>query len=689
VKNIIFKSARWLLPVAVILAAFVVFLPALENGFVELDDDSNFLNNPNYRGLAWDNLRWMFATFHMGHYQPLSWMTLGVDYSLWGMDAFGYHLTSLMLHSVNALLFYFVCLRLLRLSIPDAKDFVSRGAAAAAALLFAIHPLRVESVAWITERRDVLSGMFFLLTILAYLKSAAAATRSASFTWLTGAVALYAASLLSKATGMTLPVVLVLLDVYVLHRLGGGRGNWLGPDARRVWLEKLPFALLAVVAAVVAALAQKSIGAMVSMAQYGAAQRTAQASYNFLFYIGRTIVPVGLSPLYEVPRGFSAWDPIYIASAVAVVGVSAALFFFRRRWTAGWAVWIYYIVLLLPVSGIAQSGSQLVADRYSYLSCLGWPLLVGGGLYYLWRREPLSRTVASAAAALAVCACLGILTWRQTRIWHDSETLLTYVLAHDPNSRIAHNNLGNIMLRRGELNAAIAHYTSAIKSNPFYDLPYANLAVVLTTQGKRDEAIDIYRQALEANPAFTKARVKLAELLSAEGRNDAAAAEFSKAVEIDPSSFEAHHLWGNALMRQGDWRGAVDHYRRALQIDPKNVEVRTNLGGALAALGDDNAAIAEYRAALHVDADYISARYNLGLLLAEHGDLHNAIEHLRRVVELNPNDAEAHYHLGRFLAEEGQSKNAAEEFGTAIKLRPQWPEAQERLKRLSAAAGKR
>lgn len=681
-KNFILKSTPWIAPLAVVLGTFAAFLPSLHNGFVDLDDDSNFIENPSYRGLAWTNLRWMFTTFHMGHYQPLSWITLGLDYRLWGMDPSGYHLTSLALHAVNAVIFYFLCQRMLRLSMPDAKDLAVRGVVAAAALLFAIHPLRVESVAWVTERRDVLSGMFFLLTILAYLKSAAAESSAASIRWLVSSVALYAASLLSKATAMTLPVVLLLLDIYVLRRLDGTPCQWFRRQTMRFWLEKLPFVLLASAAAVTAALAQRSIGAMVGLERYSLAQRSAQAGYSFLFYPWRTLVPTGLSPLHEVPLNFSPWESVYVVSALTAVGFTAVLFFFRRRWPSLWAVWLYYIVLLLPVSGIAQSGSQLVADRYSYLSCLGWPLLISAGLCVLWSRERWSRPGIS-TGLVAICMVLGVLTWRQTEIWHDSDRLLTYALDREPNSRIAHNNLGNIMLRRGELNQAVSHYSRAIESNPFYDYPYANLAVALVAQGKKDEAIETYRKALQLNPAFTKARLSLAELLVSQGKIEAALMEFRKAVEMDPSSADAHHRWGNALMRYGDWRMAAEQYRYALQIDPKNVEARTNLGGALAALGEDSAAIAEYRAALSVDANYTSARYNLGLMLAEKGDVASGIQQFRRVVEQNPSDAEAHYHLGILLAQVGENKQAAQELRVALQLRPEWPEAQRQLEEIS------
>jgi hypothetical protein len=229
----------------VALVTFAVFFPALRNEFVNWDDYELLVNNPHYRGLGWEQVRWMFSTFHTGHYQPLSWMTFALDYLIWGMEPFGYHLTNLVLHAANAALFYFLVLRLLSLALsqpPSAPDLGLRTAAGFAALFFSIHPLRVESVAWATERRDVLSGLFFLATILCYLQAMTYSNDPSHHArWRNKALIVYGLSLLSKASGVTLPVVLLVLDVYPLRRLGGGPGMWFGPLARRVWWEKVPF----------------------------------------------------------------------------------------------------------------------------------------------------------------------------------------------------------------------------------------------------------------------------------------------------------------------------------------------------------------------------------------------------------------------------------------------------------------
>src|SRR5881296_409007 len=259
------RWVHWLVPALIALVTFAAFLPALQNQFVNWDDHENFLDNPHYRGLGWTHLRWMWTT-HLGHYIPLTWMTLGLDYLLWGMNPVGYHLTSLLLHAANAVVFFFVVRRILTRALPSLSE---RGHALAvsagfAALVFAIHPLRVESVAWVTERRDVLSGLLYLLTILMYLRAREREERGRGWYW--AAVGLFAGALLSKAMAVSVPVVLLILDVYPLRRLGGFVGWWSEP-ARRIYIEKIPFVLLAAAASAIAVMAQSSVHAAASLAQ--------------------------------------------------------------------------------------------------------------------------------------------------------------------------------------------------------------------------------------------------------------------------------------------------------------------------------------------------------------------------------------------------------------------------------------
>src|SRR3989475_3697698 len=366
------------IPLVIAFSTFAAFLPALQNQFVSWDDAENFLDNPHYRGLGWTHLRWMWTT-HLGHYIPLTWMTLGLDYLLWGLNPVGYHLTSLLLHAANAVVFFFVVRRILTLALPSPSE---RGQALAvsagvAALVFAIHPLRVESVAWATERRDVLSGLFYLLTILMYLRAYEFGARGRGWYWL--AVAVFVCALLSKSMVVNLPVVLLIVDIYPFRRLGGVIGWWSEP-ARRVYVEKIPFVLLAAAASAIAIMAQSSVHAALSLAQLSVPGRLAISAYGVSFYLWKMVVPLNLSPLYERPLTLNPSAMPFVLNYGLVLALTAIVLALRRRAPGLLAVWFAYVVVLLPVLGIFQSGPQIAADRYTYLAGLGWALLTGAAL---------------------------------------------------------------------------------------------------------------------------------------------------------------------------------------------------------------------------------------------------------------------------------------------------------------------
>src|SRR5437879_3210461 len=341
------RWVRWLAPSLVALLTLAAFLPALQNQFVRWDDDENFLDNLQYRGLGWMRLRWMWTTFHMDHCAPLTWMTLGLDHVLWGMNPLGYHLTSLLLHAANAAVFYVVVLRILTLAVPRLAD---RGRALAAsagftALVFAIHPQRVESVVWVTERRDVLSGLFYLLTILVYLRACAPEAPGRRSYWLS--VALFGCALLSKSMAVSLPIVLLILDVYPLRRLGGPLGWWSEP-ARRVYVEKIPFVLLAAAASALAVRAQVLLHSMAPLDQLSVPARLAVSAYGLSFYLWKMLVPSNLSPLYERPLAVDPLAMPFILSYGVVLAITAIALALRRRVPGLSASWSAYVVALLP-----------------------------------------------------------------------------------------------------------------------------------------------------------------------------------------------------------------------------------------------------------------------------------------------------------------------------------------------------
>jgi len=545
----------------------VVFWPTLGHQFLDWDDDRNLVNNPDFRGLGWANVRWMLTTTLMGHWIPFTWLTFGTDYVIWGMRPFGYHLTNMLLHSGAAVAMYFMALRLLRKATAGGEIALRLGALAAA-LFFAIHPLRVESVAWATERRDVLSGLWLMLTVLTYLVSVDRPDERRRW-WLAVSLGCYALALTSKAIVMTLPAVLLIVDVYPLRRLDRWRA-WTTAEGRRALIEKIPFVMLAVAGAGMAVYALRTHAAEMIVSQ-SLESRVAAALYGIAFYAWKTFVPVGISPLYQLPPRVDPADPAMLASAAVVVTVTAVLVWQRRRWPAGLAAWLAYLVLLAPVSGIVQSGPQLVAARYSYLACLGFALLVGAVVWWLARRAagppPAWRWAGVGGAVVAVSlAGIGALAWSQTHAWRDSETLWAHVVSLDPASAIAHNNLGFAYLQQGRLADAEREVQAALRLDPEWELAHANLAVVLLRQGRLAEA--------------GEARVQLGYMLLKHGKYEAAIDLFQKEVASRPGDAGAHNNLGAALLLRGQVGPAIGQFEEALRINPAHEKARRNLAAA-------------------------------------------------------------------------------------------------------------
>lgn len=667
---------RFLIPLSIVVLTFVAFLPSLQNGFVNWDDEAVLLDNPNYRGLGWQQLRWMFTTFHMSVYRPIAWITMGIDYLIWGMAPFGYHLTSLFFHCANAVLFYFVALRLLRLAMSTTDELkLPLGVAAGfAALFFALHPLRVEPVAWESGEDNLVAGFFFMLTLLCYLRAAAiTGTGLHRWVWMGGAWILYALSILSKALTVPLPLALLVLDVYPLKRLKTNPRTWFQPDSRHLLWEKIPFLLFAVPVAIVAVLAKQSTGAVAPVASIGWFPRLMQSFYGLAFYLQKTIAPWGLSPLYERPIPFNPWDWPFLLSGVIVLAVSIGLGVVRRFWPAGLAAWVYYAVILLPSLGVITYGPQLVGDRYSYFSCLSWALLAGAGVFHFWKRRAageMSGQVFLLVNGLAgvLLIGLGVLTWKQTQIWHDSERLWRHALALDDKSSFAHNNLGLVLAKRDALEEAIDQFRRAVDVDPAFVEAYTNLGNFLAQQGFRDEAIAHLRHALQIEPTFVNAHNTLGNILANIGALDEAIQHFRKALQTNPQSAMTHYNLGRALAKHGDAEEAIVQYRQSLEIDPGDVDVHNNLGLLLLSQGNIDQAILQFREAIRVNPNYAKAYFNLGKVDAQQDRLDEAIANFQKALQIQPGVAEIHENLARALARQGKRTEALQEYQEALRL---------------------
>jgi tetratricopeptide (TPR) repeat protein len=589
--------------IAAALAVVVVFLPSLRNGFLDWDDGTLLVNNPSFRGLGPTQLRWMLTCFLGGPYQPLSWASYGLDYILWGMNPFGYHLTSLLLHAANSALFYALSLRLLQAAWPDRADEQGlRWGALFSALFFAIHPLRVESVAWATERRDVLSGFFYLAMFLSYLKAVSGAPEKKASA-LALSCAAFALGLLSKATGLMLPFVLLVLDVYPLRRL---------PGLLLLW-EKLPYFLLSLVAGCVGVFGQQRTGALFSLAAYGWPQRAAQAVYGLAFYAWKTLIPLRLSPFYEVPIHVDLWTRPFLPAFLSVLGLTFIFFCARKRFPGGLAAWAAYALSAIPILGFVRMGVQLVADRYSYLPCWSWAAL-GGGIFAAALRAcgpRLQKCLVVAAGALGLG--LGLLTWGQEGAWHDDESLWTRAVQSDPQSALAQNNFGNFLFKRNRIAEAGSRYQAALRLHPGYAFAHNNLGNVFLSQGRFGQAEAEFREAARLRPDLVEPRFDLALALHSEGKLDEAIQNY----RLVPDYPGAAAGLCRALAQQGNSAEAEKFCRLALGRQPGDAATHLNLGLILETTGRRDEAVGQYRETVRLAPDSALARRMLDRALAE------------------------------------------------------------------------
>ena len=578
------------LPWIVFLVSSFVFLAALGNGFVNWDDDRNFLENLDYRGLSFSNLYWMVSNFHLGHYHPLTWLTFGLDYTLWGMNPAGYHLTNILLHALTAVMVYYLILLLLQIGFH--REWAPPGlkmGAVFGALLFAIHPLRVESVAWVSERRDVLSGLLYVATLLLYLRGRLAASLVA-----------FTGALLSKVIVVTLPVVLLVLDWYPLRR----RWGW------RVALEKVPFFALAILFGLIGVgRYEAGVAGAVADLNIHPGLRILFSLYGLAFYVWKTLLPFGLYAQYVYSANPQPSDAPLVLGAAFVVAVTVVLIALRKRWPAGLAVWACYVVTLLPVLSIVRfDRQQFVADHNSYLATLGLAALGGALFYYFFlRRSP--HWVVFGATLITVVLCER--TVRLVGVWENSVALWTHTLKGSPLSIVAHNNLGRALADRGEPEQALEQFQRAVEIRPDYVQARYNLGNLLMQQGRLTEAEQQLRQVVEQQAGVARPHSDLGNCLLRQGRYSEAEEEYQKALKIDPLFADAHYNLAVALHHQGHVDEAAEHYRRATTLDPTNAAAYNNWGVLLESQGDIAEALTQYRRALEIEPGNQDALRNL------------------------------------------------------------------------------
>ncbi len=568
---------RAMIPFALAGLTAFCFLPALSGSFLNWDDNVNFLDNPAYRGLGIENIRWAFTSMLFGHYIPLTRLTWSLNYVTGGMNPWGYHLLNLLLHAANTVLFYVVARRLLAAASGEGSQEGRRApdiaaAAAVAALVFGVHPLRVEPVAWISGRADLLCALFVLVATWAYLR-AVEDPRPARRGPLLVSVAALAAALLSKGVALPFVAALLLLDVYPLRRLA--RSGW-----RPLVREKIPHLLVTLVGAGIIVHAVRQGAVLTGAADYGAVARLTVAAYSFIASPVRFVWPAALSPLYEMPAQVSLAEPRFGLAMGAAVLLTALLIVLRRRWPGGLAAWTFSALMLAPTSAALRRGVDLAPDRYSYLAGLGFVLLVGGAVLAgirLVRRGALSRRVARTATVAGVAAIVGLgaTSWSLSEVWRDSETLWGWAIELDPTCSVCHGKLGESVLTGANASRAVEAeglLRRAIALRP--DLPeaYFNLGTALALQGRYAEAEVPLRAYMERVPRAVSGPERLGLVYLLQDRYEAAIPLLRNALIRKPDAPDLRRYLIQALEGQSH---ALRAQGRDGEADMLLAEVRT------------------------------------------------------------------------------------------------------------------
>ncbi len=598
---------------ALVLAIVAVYAPVRDFEFINLDDTEYVVENPHVTsGVTPRSIIWAFTRSHSNNWHPLTWLSHMLDVEIFGLDAGGHHATSVLLHAVATILLFLV----LRSMTGEL------GASAFVAMVFGLHPLRVESVAWVSERKDVLAACFWMLALGAY----AGWVRSPTTLRYALLLVVYALGLSSKQMLVTLPVVLLLLDSWPLGRLRAG--SVLLPLVR----EKMPLLAFAVLASLATLAAQGAAGAVVTLDALPLGVRVQNALVSMVAYLGMTLWPVDLALYYPLrPLAGSA-----VLGAAAVLGIVSLLVARAAERTPALAVgWCWYLVTLLPVIGLVQTGSQARADRFTYLPQVGLAIMLAwGARAVLGRFRYASRTLVVLSLVVGA-ACLA-LTARQVRWWRDGETVFRHTIAVTGDNSLAQNHLGEALARQGRLEEAHAHYTEAVRLNPANAAAQVNLGNTLLRAQRTAEAEARYREALRLRADLPEAHNGLGVLLAQSAEPDEALVHYRHALSARPYYPEARLNLANALRARGDFIEAAAEYRQVAEQRPDWPEVRYGLGVCLGSLGDVAGAEGEYRVALRLRPDFAEAYYGLSLVHVTRGAVADAIAALRQAVRLRP-----------------------------------------------------
>ena len=623
----------WLITALLVLVTIGLYCPVIGYDFINFDDPEYVSANPHVQGgLTWENIGWALTTLHFGLWHPLTWVSHMLDCQCFGLRPGWHHLTSVLLHAANTGLLFVVLRRMTG----------ARWRSAMVAALFALHPLHVESVAWVAERKDVLSTFFDLLTLLAYHRYTECRRQNAecgmpkpatpnpqqatrltfhvsrfspdASTFYILSLFFFALGLMSKPMIVTLPLLLLLLDYWPLRRFELAAVVARPSVAARLIVEKLPFVLAALLTGLITLYAANRVGSLPSAAECPISDRLANVMLSYARYFLQVFWPGHLAVYYPFPATFSVWS--VAGAALLLVGISATAFWLAQRWPYVVVGWLWYLVSLLPVIGLLQLADYSHADRYTYVPLIG--LFVGlvwgaGELVSHWRG--LAPAWAAAAVAVVIVLCMA-LTQQQLGHWEDSEALFRHALQVTENNYIAHGGLGTALGKRGQIDGAISHFQEALRLKPDFTDVHYNLGNALSRKGQIEEAISHFQEAIRLKPDFALAHNNLGNARLRKGQIEEAISHFQEAIRLQPDYALAHNNLGNALYRKGRDDEAISQYEAAIRLSPDYADAHNDLGLALYRKGRTGEAISEFQEALRLDPDHAAARKNLDFVLA-------------------------------------------------------------------------
>jgi tetratricopeptide (TPR) repeat protein len=648
------------------LLVWIAFGQTIRYGFVNFDDDVYVYKNSHVTGgLTPAGVGWAFTHVHSSNWHPLTWMSHMLDAEVYGLNAGGHHATNILIHGATVILLFLFLWR--------TTGFLWRSAFVAA--VFAIHPLRTESVAWIAERKDLLSGQFFVLTLTAYVWYA---RRSWSFVRYTIVAFLLSCALMCKPVAVTLPFVLLLLDYWPLNRFIVSEGHLI---PWRIILEKIPLLALSAALCVVTIFAQEQ-----AVSPLPLLARIDNAIVSYIVYLRQMVCPSGLVVLYPFPEnGLALWR--IVGAFVLLFGISVCVVVARRR--QPWLLfgWLWYLGMLVPMIGLLQVGAQAHADRYTYLPqiglCVALAWAVAESMIHWSRLRPLL-----SGTSVAIVVLLVVCTRIQVSYWQNSHTLWSRALAFTSGNIIAQNNLGNALLDEGNVDEAIVHFENARQIKPDDPKAAFNLGNALIQKGRLNDGIENLTQALQLKPDYAEAHINLASAFLKVDRVDDAIDHYQKALQIIPYQATAWNDLGYARLQKGLMGDAIACFKKAMQLDPRRAVTRNNLGNALVQQGDVDEAIAQYQTALQLKPDYAEAHYNFGTALIQKGNVDDAINQFRLALQLKPDYANASYNIGVALFHQGKASEAADYFQKAIRINPAYAEAHYNLGNALVQEGK-